>query len=66
MSTEYRKRSIIKTSIDSDNEVLPKTRNTDSTSSSGYSKADVSVVFWKIDLVFQYLKEIIEDNEINI
>uniref|UniRef100_A0A0R3RR03 choline-phosphate cytidylyltransferase n=1 Tax=Elaeophora elaphi TaxID=1147741 RepID=A0A0R3RR03_9BILA len=40
MATEYRKRSIIKTSTDSDNEVLPKTRNTDSMNSSRRSKID--------------------------
>ncbi|KAL3989931.1 cytidyltransferase-like domain protein [Acanthocheilonema viteae] len=40
MSTEYRKRSIIKNPADSDNEILPKTRNIHGTSSPGRSRTD--------------------------
>uniref|UniRef100_A0A915Q4B0 choline-phosphate cytidylyltransferase n=1 Tax=Setaria digitata TaxID=48799 RepID=A0A915Q4B0_9BILA len=40
MSMEYRKRSITQTSVELDNEVLPKTRNTDGTGSSEYSRTD--------------------------
>ncbi|VDK73320.1 unnamed protein product [Litomosoides sigmodontis] len=43
MSTEYRKRSI-KSSADADSEVLPKSRNTGGTSSSGCSKSDHRIV----------------------